>query len=246
MPLRIVPVPTLPVLLTLILALPCAALAGHPLGVDDPGTLDPHAYELEIAAHRAGENELNCREYAVGLRRGLLDGVDAGASLCAVDPTDGPGSSALGLDLKLAHTRARGWRPAAFVRLDAAVADLDRPSLQWGGVAVGAAWSPAVADVYVELAGFVPEGDPGGTEEVSLGVALHREVTATWAVMAEWGHAPFDGRGRDDHALLGAAHEFSGFGVVSLGFVMGQHGEEAWTPSQWTVGFTRELSGRFF
>ena len=217
---------------------PCV-FGGHPLSVDDPGTLDPSTYELEVAANRACKPEVRCREYGVALRRGLLEGLDVGAALGTVDPEQGDGFSVMGFDAKFAQREARGLRPAVFLRLDAGIPDLDRASLEWGGVALGAAWPLRAGEVCLELGGFAPSEDLGRTEDVALGIAVYRELSPHWAVMAEWGNRPFDNAGDDGSALVGVAREIGRLGVASLGFGMAQRNGGVWVNSQWTVGLTR-------
>jgi len=94
--------------------------------VDDAGTIQPAAWELELSSAHMDRNYGPARAYSIAARAGLHRTLDSGLALAWTDPAAG-GSDllALVLDLKWAPGSAHRWRPRPFFRTDFALSSVD-------------------------------------------------------------------------------------------------------------------------
>lgn len=110
--------------LALLILLPSAAWAGHPLSTDDAGTVDPGSAEVELALG-AGTGPALTTEHGLAVHLGASERFDLGVSWASA--TEGPllvvGGPAL--DAKLRLLDGDGARPALAVRIDAALPTAD-------------------------------------------------------------------------------------------------------------------------
>lgn len=219
-------------LLCCVLATP--ALAGHPAGTDDAGTVDVGMLEVEASSARYEADGSSCEGYGLAVRRGLLARVDGGVALeCLADRET---SFGLAFDSKVRLNEGLVWRPATFVRADAELPAVgDGGSLEWSGFGVGATWGFARRELSLEWTGVMMESS---LDPVGVGLVWYEAVSSHWTLALEANAAPFVDGDVPQSAMFGVIRDFGVVGALSFGFRVAETAD-AWDDTEFTVGLTR-------
>jgi hypothetical protein len=202
-------------LVLLLVAVP--ALAGHPLTIDDAGTVDPAAVELELSSSMTEREFGTAHGLGVAARVGLAGSLDSGIGMVWFDDgADGTGHEFV-VDLKFAPGRADRWRPRPFLRSDFAVLTVSgetRASL--AGLCGGMTWELGEAVLSAETCWSEPLDSSAidasaWSAAAGVLVPVHRQAT----VAAEFRRGAWN-QSDSNVARLGVLTD-AGRGTLSLG-----------------------------